>query len=157
MPRVISRCRDVKNSWRQKVVATGTIRHRRQSRETPSPHSVSLAAAKEDLTLRGPQGERSAAAAADSRTSAATGPGCPAPACGGERRPEEAAAAAGDSPGSPSLRAELEEGSRHIGARGEGALQTPRESGGGGGPGLGLGGVGRAGARKAGEWMSRSH
>ncbi|XDA86005.1 hypothetical protein R6Z07F_015761 [Ovis aries] len=68
------------------AVATGTIRHRRQSRETPSPHSVSLAAAKEDLTLRGPQGERSVAAAADSRTSAATGPGCPALACGGERR-----------------------------------------------------------------------
>lgn len=85
MPRVISRWRDVK-TWRQKAVATGTIRHRRQSRETPSPHSVSLAAAKEDLTLRGPQGERSVAAAADSRTSAATGPGCPALACGGERR-----------------------------------------------------------------------
>ena len=62
-----------------------------------------------------------------------------------------AAAAAGDPPGSPSVRAVLEEGSRHIGAKGEGALQTPRESGGGGGPGLGLGGVDRAGARKAGE------
>ena len=56
--------------------------------------------------------------------------------------------AAGDPPGSPSVRAVLEEGSRHIGAKGKGALQTPRESGGGGGPGLGLGGVDRAGARK---------
>lgn len=42
-------------------------------------------------------------------------------------------------------------GIRHIEARAEGALQRRREAGDGGGPGLGLGGVGRAGARRSGE------
>lgn len=69
-------------------------------------------------------------------------------ASGGRRKRAEAA---GDQPGSPSLRAGLGEGIRHIGAGAEGTLQPPREAGGGGGPGLDLGGVGCSEARKAGE------
>lgn len=53
--------------------------------------------------------------------------------------------------GSPSLGAGLGEEIRHIGAGTEGALQPRREAGGGGGPGLDVGGIGRAGARKLGE------
>lgn len=45
----------------------------------------------------------------------------------------------------------LGEGIRHIGAGAEGALQPRREAGGGGAPGLDLGGVGCARASKAGE------
>lgn len=71
----------------------------------------------------------------------------PVAASGGRRK----RAAAGDSLWSPLLCAALGEGIRHIGDGAEGALQPRREAGGGGGPGLDLGGVGCAGARKTGE------
>lgn len=81
----------------------------------------------------------------------APGPGSRAPACGGERRPQEAAAAAGDLPGAPLLHARLGEGIRHIGSGAEGASKPRREAAGGGGPGLDPGGVGCSRARKVGE------
>lgn len=70
-------------------------------------------------------------------------------ASGGRRK--RAVAAAGDLPGSPLLHAGLGAGIRHIGAAAEGASQPRREPCGGGGPGEDLGGVGRSGAREAGE------
>lgn len=81
----------------------------------------------------------------------APGPGPRPVAASGGRRKRAAEAAAGDSPRSPLLCAGLGEGIRHIGAGAEGGLQPRREAGGGGGPGLDLGGVGCTRARKSGE------
>lgn len=107
MPRVTSAGVTVK-TWRQKAAAT----------ERPPPTAKSWnpittlpsLGGQRRLNLKGASGERGVLPLPPSRTSAATGPGCPALACGGERRRRWATAG--------SASAVLEEGSRHIGAKG---------------------------------------